>query len=153
MRPMFYRLAVAAAFFTLATGSLSAASAADLTITVNSLRNSDGIVLLCVFSQESSDPAVFPDCKKGKPVREGKAAIKGGEVVFNYTGLKDGIYGVAVIHDENNNGELDTNFLGIPTEGIGISNNPKLLGKPTFSEAKFQLTGKMQITISAKYIL
>jgi uncharacterized protein (DUF2141 family) len=102
----------------------SLASAGELTITVDNLRRDQGQLLLCVFSAESSDSASFPDCVKGRPVRQSKAAIKVGKAVVSYSGLKDGVYAVAVIHDENGNGEIDTNFLGIPTEGVGVSNNP-----------------------------
>ena len=86
-------------------------------------------------------------------MRQSKSAVADGKVVVSYKGLKDGVYAVAVIHDENGNNELDTNFLGIPTEGIGISTNPRLMGKPHFNEAQFEIKGKAAITVSAKYIL
>ena len=51
-----------------------------------------------------------------------------------------GTYAVAVFHDENRNGKLDTNFLGIPKEAVGASNNPKSrFGPPSFDDAKFVL--------------
>jgi uncharacterized protein (DUF2141 family) len=86
-------------------------------------------------------------------VRQGKAVIGDGKVVVTYKGLKDGVYAVAAIHDENANNELNTNFVGIPTEGIGISTNPRLMGKPQFGQAQFEIKGKAAITVSAKYIL
>ena len=44
------------------------------------------------------------------------------------------------MHDENRNGKLDTNFLGIPKEGVGASNNPKSrFGPPSFEESMFVL--------------
>ena len=144
---------IAAAAALLSIFYLSQAAAADLTITVNNLRSNQGQVLLCVFSAESSDREAFPDCVKGRPVRQSKETVADGKVVVSYRGLKDGVYAVAVIHDENGNNELDTNFLGIPTEGIGISTNPRLLGKPHFNEAQFEIKGKAAITVSAKYIL
>jgi uncharacterized protein (DUF2141 family) len=56
-----------------------------------------------------------------------------------------GVYAVSARHDENNNGKLDKNFLGIPTEGYGISQNPKpRLRTPTFDEAKFSLKASEQ---------
>jgi uncharacterized protein (DUF2141 family) len=147
------RLGAAALAAICCFGFASLASAGELTITVDNLRSDQGLLLLCVFSAESSDSASFPDCVKGRPVRQGKAVIKGGKAVVSYPGLKDGVYAVAAIHDENGNGELDTNFLGIPTEGIGISNNPRLFGKPHFSEARFEIKGKTAIAVSVKYIL
>jgi uncharacterized protein (DUF2141 family) len=144
--------AMAAAFF-FCSALASAAYAGELTVTVDNLRSNRGQMLLCVFSAESSDMAAFPDCVKGRPVRQGKAVIANGKVVVSYSGLKDGVYSFAAIHDENGNGELDTNFLGIPTEGIAISNNPRLLGKPSFDQARFEIRGRTAITVSAKYIL
>jgi uncharacterized protein (DUF2141 family) len=147
---MITRLFVAAAcFFCL----VCACQAADLTITIEKLRSSQGQVLLCIFSGESSDTAEFPDCTKGRPVRTAKMAISGGKVVMTFKGLKDGIYAVAAIHDENGNGQLDTNFIGIPVEGIAISNNPSLFGKPKFRDGQFDLKGNASISIEAKYIL
>ncbi len=37
-------------------------------------------------------------------------------------------------HDENDNGKLDTNLVGMPVEGYGFSNNPQVMRKPTFDE-------------------
>jgi uncharacterized protein (DUF2141 family) len=151
---MIFRLAIAAAAAFTCLGLAPAASvAAEITITIDNLRSSQGQVILCLFSAESSDKAAYPDCAKGKPVRQGKVEIAGGSVVVTYKGLKDGVYAVAAIHDENGNGALDTNFIGIPTEGVGVSNNPRLMGKPQFDEARLEIKGKTAITVSAKYIL
>jgi uncharacterized protein (DUF2141 family) len=150
---MTFRFTLAAAAAAFCCFGLAEAAAADLTVTIDNLRSNEGQVILCVFSAESSDRAAFPDCAKGRPVRQSKEVIGGGKVVVTYKGLKDGVYAVAAIHDENGNGELDTNFLGIPTEGIGISTNPRLLGKPHFDQAQFEVKGKTAITVTAKYIL
>ena len=48
-----------------------------------------------------------------------------------------GTYAVKLHIDENENGELDTNFLGIPKEQFGFSNNAKALGIPKFEAASF----------------
>ena len=151
---MIYRLATAMAAAIFCYGIASAATpAAELTITLENLRSDQGQVMICVFSAESSAIDAFPDCVKGRPVRKGNAAIRGGKAVVSYSGLKDGVYAVAAIHDENGNGELDTNFLGIPTEGVGVSNNPRLFGKPHFPDARFEIKGKTAIAVSVKYIL
>ena len=146
----FFPAAAAASF----AGLFSCAcAAADLTVTIDSLRNNQGQVLVCVFSAGSYDKAGFPDCSKGHPVRTAKATIANGKAVVTYSGLKDGVYAIAIIHDENTNGEVDTNLLGIPTEGVGVSTNPTLFGKPRFDQAQFDLKGKMAITVTTKYIL
>ncbi len=127
--------------------------AADLTVTVQNLRSNQGQVLLCVFSAESSIVGEFPDCLKGRPVRTAKGMISAGKAVTTFNGLKDGIYAVAITHDENGNGQLDTNFLGIPVEGVGVSTNPRVFGKPRFEQGQFPIKGDTAITIEAKYIL
>jgi len=43
------------------------------------------------------------------------------------------------MHDLNGNGELDTNFMGMPIEGYGFSNNPEVMRRATFEEARFEL--------------
>lgn len=62
-----------------------------------------------------------------------------------FTNLPEGVYAVSVFHDENMNQKLDKNFMGIPKEGYGASNNPKKkMGPPDFEETKFQLSGQAQ---------
>ena len=51
-----------------------------------------------------------------------------------------GEYAVAIVHDENGNGRLDTSWLGIPKEGLGTSNNARgRLGPPKYRDAKFSV--------------
>lgn len=74
-----------------------------------------------------------------------KAKVEGQEVVFE--NLPYGIYAVSVIHDENENGELDT-FLMIPTEPYGFSNNAMgKFGPPSFEQTKIDFKGDMSIEI------
>jgi uncharacterized protein (DUF2141 family) len=67
--------------------------------------------------------------------------------------IPQGVYAVAVFHDENMNGKLDSNFFGIPKEGYGASNNPKKrIGPPKFEQAKFSLNQpECSIEISLMY--
>jgi outer membrane protein len=59
--------------------------------------------------------------------------------------LAFGDYAVVVLHDGNDNGEVDHNFLGLPTEPLGFSNGFKLglfSGKPTFEKLRFTFSSK-----------
>lgn len=71
----------------------------------------------------------------------------------DFEDIPPGTYALAVVHDENMNGKLDTNLLGIPKEGYGFSNDAKaLLGAPTFSAASFPYDGQyLELTISLNY--
>jgi uncharacterized protein (DUF2141 family) len=73
-------------------------------------------------------------------------------VVFEH--LPYGSYAVSIMHDENSNGKLDTNFFGIPKEGVGVSNNPKIgMGGPKFNDSVFSLdTKELELTVAMKYL-
>ena len=59
-------------------------------------------------------------------------------VVAQFKNVPYGSYAISVIHDVNGNGQLDTNFLGIPKEGYAFSSDAQaIFGPPTFDEAKF----------------
>lgn len=61
-------------------------------------------------------------------------------------------YAIAVVHDENSSGNIDTNFLGIPKEGYGFSNNPKAtFGKPALQTQLFSLNQNEKIEIKLIY--
>jgi uncharacterized protein (DUF2141 family) len=69
--------------------------------------------------------------------------------------LPAGTYAVAVLHDENMNQKLDMSpMLGLPTEGMGYSNNPKMgLTGPRWEEASFQLDSDSTVEVRLKYWL
>ncbi|MFO8146051.1 MAG: DUF2141 domain-containing protein [Gillisia sp.] len=70
----------------------------------------------------------------------GKVEIKNKKAAFTFKDIPDGIYAVSVIHDEDNNGRLTTNFLGIPQESYGASNNATgTFGPPKWKNAKFEV--------------
>ncbi|WP_232279356.1 DUF2141 domain-containing protein [Psychromonas ingrahamii] len=64
------------------------------------------------------------------------------QAICHFTDILPGKYAMAVIHDENTNGKLDTNLIGVPKEGFGFSNNAKaLLSAPSFSAPSFEYSG------------
>jgi uncharacterized protein (DUF2141 family) len=83
-----------------------------------------------------------------------KSTILNGHATCQFENIPSGTYAVSVFHDENSNGKLDTNFLGIPREGVGASNNAKgHLGPPKFSAAAFHHSGsRTALKITVKYL-
>lgn len=62
--------------------------------------------------------------------------------------IPDGTYAVAVFHDKNGNGKLDTNMLGIPKEPVAFSKaKMKTFGPPKFKECAFEIKEDMEISI------
>jgi uncharacterized protein (DUF2141 family) len=81
----------------------------------------------------------------GWPEDRSKAVAHGGFAIYDKQATEEfkvppGNFAVAVIHDENANQKLDRNFLGIPKEGFGFANNPRvLLSAPSFQAASTQV--------------
>jgi len=123
-------------------GATALASAANLAVTVKDVRNATGMVLIAVYDQSGFGK---PELAKAKQ----KAGANAGEVKFVFQGLPAGKYAVAAFHDENGNGKLDRNSLGVPTEGYGFSNDAQgTAGPPNFNQAAFDIDGKTDKAIS-----
>ena len=123
----------------LTTGLLAAAfattaTAGDLTVNLKGVRVQTGLVKVAVVnSAEAWDG-------KAAPVQADGAPPQGAARSFVFKDLEPGSYAVMISHDENGNGKLDTNFIGMPVEGYGFSNNPTVMRKPTWEEARFEVT-------------
>lgn len=129
-------------------GSGRAVEAADVIVTVDGLSSKKGSVLLELDDSESSWQNHAPSTAVGRVTPTG-----GKSVTYVFRGVTPGMYGISVIHDENDNGRFDTNFLGIPKEGWGFSNNPEAKRKAKFDEAKFQVGQKdVAITIHIRHV-
>ena len=113
---MTYRLLAAAGLAGLVTAQTPAA---DFTIEVRGVRSGDGRVFVAVHGPESKD--TFPSGDGVVAGRRQPAQV--GAVRFVVGDLSPGRYAVAAFHDANDNGELDTNLLGIPSEGYGFGND------------------------------
>jgi uncharacterized protein (DUF2141 family) len=119
------------------------AHAADLTITVKGVRSADGAVFLAVYDSDKS----FMKAPQAKTTRRMNASKGDLKVVVH--DLPAGKYAIASYHDENGNGKLDTNALGMPEEGYGFSNDARgMLGPPKFSEAVFEFDGNADKAIA-----
>jgi len=120
----------------------------DLTVKVNNLRNSKGIVQFSLYNQEGS----IPDQDYKKYFKQTKINITNNSAKVIFTNLKKGIYAVNILHDENKNGKIDKGFL-LPKEGIGFSNYDKinLMNKPNFKKASFLIDKNKTIKIKTIY--
>jgi uncharacterized protein (DUF2141 family) len=132
-------LLLAASFATLP------AQASTLLITVTGVRNAHGHIRVAVC-----DKADFlkPHCP-----HTGQAQAAPGAVLVVVPDVPPGTYAAQAFHDENDNGQIDRNIFGIPTEGLGFSNNAKMFfGPPHFDTAAFPFTGAtLHITFSLRY--
>ena len=116
-------------------------SGCSLEVLINGAENADGNMSLLLFNSKSGFPS---DASKACKYSIVKATGTLQRVVFE--NLPAGTYAVAVMHDQNGNGLLDTNLFGIPQEGIGVSNNAlNTFGPPVFEETSFSLNEQRKV--------
>ena len=110
---------------------------ATLELEISEFRNTKGHVLVSVFDNADD----FPDSEKNAVANKKlKVTAKKHTVIFE--SLPHGEYAVVFLHDENGNEEMDTNFVGAPTEGYGASNDAvNTFSAPKYQDAKFILDG------------
>jgi uncharacterized protein (DUF2141 family) len=134
LRPSRALLALTTVFL---AGTLGAADKEDTSVNVvefeTIVRNTKGVVRCGIFRE---------DGWLKDPVRPATATISGKTALCVFKRIPKGTYGVSAFHDENNNGKLDTNFVGMPTEDYCASRGARnTFGPPSFEDAKFKFGG------------
>jgi len=118
-------------------------------VTILDIRNSIGAVACALFESPVGFPTEFLHFATQIMV----IRIRDSQARCDFSDIAPGTYALAVVHDENFNGKLDANWLGIPTEGYGFSNDATAaLGAPSFSAASFPYNGQnLDLTIGLNY--
>ena len=149
------RIGCVALFVVLALANLpstalaQASSCAGIQVKVLKISNSVGTIGCALFDSADGFPIEYLRYATNINVIK----IRDTQARCVFADIPPGTYALAVIHDENMNGKLDTNWLGIPTEGYGFSNDAKdMLGPPSFSAANFPFDGgALDLTITLHY--
>jgi len=136
-------------FANLPVSALAESSCIGIHVKVLNIRNSTGAVACALFESAVGFPSEFLRFATNIMIIK----VRDTQARCDFEDIPRGTYALAVIHDENMNGELDANWLGIPTEGYGFSNDAiALLGAPSFSAASFPYDGRnLDLTISLRY--
>jgi uncharacterized protein (DUF2141 family) len=124
------------------------ASTTDLTIDIERLRSSKGVIHACL----TQNHAHFPDCRADPGAF--RQTVPAASPTIRFSSLAKGSYALTLFHDENNNQRLDT-VLGIPREGFGFSRNPVIrFGAPRFEQVVIELKpGFTRQTVRMQYLL
>ncbi|MCP4312947.1 MAG: DUF2141 domain-containing protein [Bacteroidetes bacterium] len=123
-------------------------SKATLEITFTGIRNSKGMIAVGINNSPEGwprKPDMDPNWKK--------TGIKNGTMTVKVEGLEYGTYAVSMLDDENSNLEMD-NFIGMPKEGFGFSNDAKVkMSPPKFEECSFEINKPChKISIEVRYM-
>jgi uncharacterized protein (DUF2141 family) len=141
--------AVALAFASLPCIAPAASPCPGIHVRILDIRNSTGTIDCALFESEEGFPIEVLHSATNVMVIK----IRSTQARCDFEDIPPGKYALVVIHDENMNGKLDTNVLGIPKEGYGFSNDVRAwFGAPSFSDAGFQYDGQnLEMTIGLHY--
>jgi uncharacterized protein (DUF2141 family) len=116
----------------------------DLEVVIKNVKNEKGVLMVGLFTSEKT---FTKDAWKGEVSR-----ANAGTVTVIFKDVPAGKYAISVFHDANENGKLDTNFMGIPREGFGFSNDAMgTFGPPSFDKAKFKCPVAGPVSVTLKY--
>jgi uncharacterized protein (DUF2141 family) len=114
-------------------------------VQVTNFSSNKGVCIVCLYDNAKAYGG------KGDPLKCTTVGIANKTASASFDGIAEGTYAISVIHDANNNKKFDTNFLGIPTEGYGASQNKlPFAAAPKFEENKFTVTENSTISSSVK---
>ena len=107
----------------------------EITVIVSNLNSNKGKVFVALYNSESNFLK--------KQIKGNISDIDNNSCTVTFKDIPNGIYAISLFHDVNSNNKMDTNFLGIPKEDYGCSNNAKgFMGPPKWKDAKFQINNK-----------
>ncbi len=136
-------LALAGAIVAAPAGDGRADEGHTLVVRITNLRSDRGQVVACLYRGDDG----FPNDER-KAWRRASARISGGVAEVRFVGVPAGAYAVSAYHDENGNGTLEKNFLGIPKEGVALSNDARgHFGPPKYRDARFEMKATDQAMV------
>ena len=124
----------------------TSAAGAGLEARVTGLRNAKGQVGCLLFASANGFPSDIEKARQAVlvPIVEGKGVCQ-----FDPPA---GTYAIVAIHDENGNGKLDKNVLGVPKEGYGASKGARGAFGPKYDDARFDYRGgSLMMPIALRY--
>ena len=120
--------------------SLLSAQNVNLTVSVSGLKSNKGTLRVGLYNSENM---FLKTAFKGI-----SSKIKNNSATVTFIGIPKGVYGVSAFQDENNDGKLDKNIVGIPSEDFACSNNAKgFMGPPRYEDAKFEVNKDSKIDV------
>jgi uncharacterized protein (DUF2141 family) len=119
----------------------------SIKINISNIKSDKGEILIALFNKADG----FPE-NADNAFQTAKLKAKKGLQSISMPNIADGRYALAIFHDENGDGKMNKNMLGIPKEGYGVSNNVKnLMSAPAFSEAVFTHNRETELSIRLNY--
>lgn len=146
-RSKIYRLPIQGLLLScLLTGGTAQAEAGRLVVTLNNVRDTTGNLRASLYR----DPDSFR--KEDKALQVVSIPAIHGDARLEFKDVPPGRYAIMAYHDADADGRLDLRLGMFPTEGYGLSNNPKVFGPPKFADSAFEVGGaETSVNISMSY--
>lgn len=109
------------------------AQTGNITVNATEIEEVNGDIYFLIYKTEEGFPK-----EKDKAYKVGNISDYKTKASYTFENIPYGTYAIAFFQDENGNGKLDDNFIGIPKEPVGASNMTSL-GKPSFKKCEFEL--------------
>jgi uncharacterized protein (DUF2141 family) len=104
----------------------------NVTVNISNLNSNEGQVFISIYNSE--------DSFLGNGFKSFVTKIENKSCRVTFENIPSGTYAISFYHDENDNNKMDSNFLGIPKEDYGCSNNAiGFMGPPKWADAKFEV--------------
>jgi uncharacterized protein (DUF2141 family) len=133
----------------------ASAEQSSITVNISGVRSQKGNVVVCLWSKENKD---FPFCSSTTAYKSTSIKADNSSLVTTFQNIPSGEYALSAFHDENGNGKLDTNWMGMPKEGMAAANmnkeknqNQGRRERPSFDKMKFTLNGSTTVSASFMY--
>ena len=136
-------------FVTLPAVAVAQSPCPGIHVKILNIRSSSGTVACALFESPEGFPTEFLQSATNIMMIK----IRDTQARCDFLEIPPGTYALAVIHDENMDGKLGTNWLGVPKEGYGFSSDAKAKwGAPSFDAASFPYDGQnLDLTIRLNY--
>lgn len=142
------RLALGLGALLLLVAGLAPARAETVTVEVSGLRSGAGQVVVSLWDR--ADGFGRFDTRRALATRSVPAAPGGRPVRVTFENVPPGRYALSAFHDADGDGKLKTNFIGMPREGVGVSNNPG--GMPSFTRSQLAVPASGPVAIALRHL-
>ena len=124
----------------------TAVSSGSITVTIDGIETKKGQIVFMLFNSNEGFPS-----ETDKAYKTGIVKTFSTNASYTFENIPHGTYAIAVFHDEDGNGKIKKNWIGMPKEPVGASNLTKM-SKPNFKKCKFQLEAS-ELSIDMIFIL
>ena len=126
---------------TVLISGIATAQKINLEVAMTGFKNNNGVVNVGLYDSEGNFLK--------ETYKKLQSKIKSNQAIVTFEGIEKGEYAVSIYQDENLNGIMDKNFMGIPSEDYMASNNTKgFMGPPKYENAKFMVEKNSKININ-----